>query len=276
MKIRQGKPEEAERIVLFLRNIFDDGSIATYCNNLREKLENQSYVSMLVMDDDKIIGHSGIAVKDNVAIFNTLGVSPEYRGLNISKELLLAKIAYASGRKDLTHAVGYCVLHHPRSEKIHDDTFKPIGLMPVPGHFLADSDPLRKNSMFNGNLVVCKQLRDFDREFVINYGGILEEKISRICSSIGIKVRFSESECEKSVDLGDYVQVNLDRPEHGECLNFMEGQGYAFLGMFPNVYTGFMAFGFMQRKKVNVNDEIPVSNDERRKFVEEVLRDLRK
>ena len=158
MTIKQATPEQAKEILKFLNSIFHEDSVNLYCSNLEKKLEDNSYSSWIFEKNNEIAGHFGITFLKEAAIFNMMAVNPEFRCQGLAKELLNSALGY-SEKRDINHAIGYCVLQHPYSEKIHDDTFKPIGLMITQQNFLNNMDPLSNSKLLNGNLVLCKTFK---------------------------------------------------------------------------------------------------------------------
>lgn len=273
MKIREAKIDESDKITEFLRSIFQEESLKIYCSDLREKLADGRYKSLVVYKEGEIIGHFGIAILGKGALFNMMAVRPKSRGEGLSRKLLQTAIDYSYDRRDINHVAGYCVLQHPRSERIHDDTFNPVGLMVTQKSPLRDSDPLKDSQIFNGNLAVCKTLNKPSRRLKIKYTGHFKRNIKQILNSIDVNVEFDDGflTIDRPIKREDYIEVNLER--NPGALNSL-GEDYVCLGMLPNPFTGFYSFGFVRRNKFNPQGKIEVTSKKRIRFIERILENV--
>ncbi len=273
MKIKEAKIDESDKITEFLRSIFQEESLKIYCSNLREKLADGIYKSFIAHKEEEIIGHFGIAILGKGALFNMMAVRPKFRGEGLSRKLLQTAIDYSYDRGDINHVAGYCVLQHPRSERIHDDTFNPVGLMATQNSPLIDSDPLKDSQIFNGNLAVCKTLNKSSRPLKLKYTGHFKRNIKQILNSIDVNVEFDDEflTIDRSIKREDYIEVNLEG--NLSTLNSL-GEDYICLGMLPNPFTGFYSFGFVRKNKFNPQGRIEVTFKERKKFIEKILENV--
>ncbi len=274
MIVQYGMSEDSEKILSFLSSIFKESSLSVYCSDLKEKLRKSEYKSIFVESNGNIVAHIGMSLVDNIAIFNNLAISPEHREEGLAKKLLAENINYCLNHKSITHAIGYCVLQHPWSEKIHGSEFKSVGLMPVSEHPLKNNDPLNKQNIFSGNLVLCRTFQDIG-SITVGYAGNLEQKLAGVCSNIGADLNFQASmNDEYSKTPQKYIEINLKTPEAGKQLKFVENYDYAFLGLAPNINSGLLNFGFMLRNSEVGNPDFVVSTEERSSFVRKILADL--
>lgn len=269
MKIKYAMPKETEEITEFLSSIFEKNSLAIYCSDLERKLSEDKYKSIIALDDNRIIGHFGITILDRGVIFNMMAVNRSYRGYGLAGKLLQNAIDYSRDRGDIDHVLGYCVLQHQYSEKIHDDTFKPVGFVITQDNPLNNSDPLSKSRLFGGNLAVCKMLKK-PENLVLNYAGFFKRDIKRILNSIGMSVEFGEGRVLKQ-DIDDYVEIDIKKSS--DVLNSLK-EDYVCLGLLPNPHSGFYNFGFVKKDKLNPQGELVVSNDERKIFIQSILKHI--
>ena len=267
MKIQRAEPKEAGRIEGFLGSIFDEDSLIVNCYDLENRLRKGKYVSFIAKKNGSIIGHFGISVLSDDAIFNMMAVNPRYREKGLAKGFLDTAIDYVHQRRDINHAVGYCVLQHSYSEKIHDKSFKPVGLMITPKNSLNKSDPMSKKNLFNGNLAVCKTFNK-SGGLEINHNGKFMGIIKKVLDSMQVQSSFYPGKTDHTFGEG-YIKVNLKR--NSKLIDSIRNN-YVCLGLLPNTFSGFYTFGFLPSENLNVSGKIVVSNKEREDFIREIIK----
>jgi len=267
MKIQRAEPKEAGRIEEFLSSIFDENSLIVNCYDLENRLRKDKYISFIVKKNRDIIGHFGISVLHDDAIFNMMAVNPRYREKGLAKDFLNTAVDYVYQRGDINHAIGYCILQHPYSEKIHDESFKPVGLMITPTNSLNKSDPLNKKNLFDGNLAVCKTFNK-SGGLEINHNGRFIRIIKKVLDSMQVQSSFYPGKTDHTFGEG-YIEVDLKR--NSELINSIR-DNYVCLGLLPNTFSGFYTFGFLPSENLNASGKIVVSNKEREDFIRRIIK----
>lgn len=267
MKIQRAEPKEAGRIEEFLGSIFHKNSLIVNCHDLENRLGKNKYVSFIVKKNREIIGHFGISVLRDDAIFNMMAVNPRYREKGLAKNFLETAVDYVHQRGDINHAIGYCVLQHSYSEKIHDKSFKPVGLMITPTNSLNKLDPLSKKNLFRGDLAVCKTFNK-SGGLEINHNGRFMNIIKKVLDSMQVQSSFYPGKTNHTFGEG-YIEIDLKR--NSKLVDSIR-DNYVCLGLLPNIFSGFYTFGFLPSENLNVSGKIVVSNKEREDFIKEIIK----
>lgn len=230
---------QAGEIISFLEgNLPQCGLIGRGVASLERDLRRGDYLSVIVREGDKIIGHGGIKVVKKIAIFNALAVREEYRQRGIGRSIFDHRLNYCLNESGIEAIALYSTLAQEWGQRLCDSSFKPIGLCirEEGEHFYPSEIALFKNLRRNEKAPLF--------EGTIPYVFPLGEEI---------------------------VEENISHSPHSLEKMKEDTEKYLFLGILPSMVDGLSCVGFFDKSKGQISREYQTNCSERREFIESIL-----